>query len=44
MKKARDVREQLVDLMQRVEMELSGIMESINIRKNNKYHHLFSFF
>lgn len=34
MKRARDVREQLVGLMQRVEMELvSGITETINIRK-----------
>ncbi|XP_011701702.1 PREDICTED: putative pre-mRNA-splicing factor ATP-dependent RNA helicase DHX16 [Wasmannia auropunctata] len=34
MKRARDVREQLVGLMQRVEMELvSGIAETVNIRK-----------
>ncbi|KAK9309042.1 hypothetical protein QLX08_001221 [Tetragonisca angustula] len=34
MKRARDVREQLVGLMQRVEMELvSGITETMNIRK-----------
>ncbi|KAI4502443.1 hypothetical protein M0802_002355 [Mischocyttarus mexicanus] len=34
MKRARDVREQLIGLMQRVEMELvSGITETINIRK-----------
>ncbi|XP_033331522.1 DEAH-box helicase 16 lethal (2) 37Cb [Megalopta genalis] len=34
MKRARDVREQLVGLMQRVEMELvSGITETVNIRK-----------
>lgn len=34
MKRARDVREQLVGLMQRVEMELvSGINDTINIRK-----------
>ncbi|XP_043680354.1 pre-mRNA-splicing factor ATP-dependent RNA helicase DHX16 isoform X2 [Vespula pensylvanica] len=34
MKRARDVREQLIGLMQRVEMELvSGITETVNIRK-----------
>jgi pre-mRNA-splicing factor ATP-dependent RNA helicase DHX16 len=34
MKRARDVREQLVGLMQRVEMDIvSGITETINIRK-----------
>ena len=34
MKRARDVREQLVGLMQRVEMDLvSGISETANIRK-----------
>ena len=34
MKRARDVRDQLVGLMQRVEMELvSGITETVNIRK-----------
>lgn len=37
MKRARDVREQLVGLMQRVEMELvSGITETMNIRKVSK--------
>ena len=36
MKRARDVRDQLVGLMQRVEMELvSGINETVNIRKVN---------
>lgn len=39
MKRARDVREQLVGLMQRVEMELvSGITETINIRKVSLIH------
>lgn len=39
MKRARDVRDQLVGLMQRVEMDLvSGITETINIRKVNYYH------
>ena len=34
MKRARDVKEQLVGLMQRVEMEIvSGITETVNIRK-----------
>lgn len=39
MKRARDVKEQLVGLMQRVEMELvSGITETVNIRKVNNFY------